>query len=175
MKLGDERVKKLLSILMSLCALFLLMACAKNEESIRIETERQETGDQTSNTILESGEIGMRQISVKWNDKHVIYELNDSPISTSLMEQLPLTVEIENYSTNEKIFYPPEKLDTRDSPLAKGGIGTLAYYEPWGDVVFFYGDYRENSSLFELGKVVSGEEMICEMSGTLTIDFVQES
>ena len=91
------------------------------------------------------------------------------------MEQLPLTVEIENYSTNEKIFYPPEKLDTRDSPLAKGGIGTLAYYEPWGDVVFFYGDYRENSSLFELGKVVSGEEMICEMSGTLTIDFVQES
>ena len=119
-------MKKLLSIFMSLCALFLLTACAKNEESTRIETERQETGDQT-------------------------------------------------YSTNEKIFYPPEKLDTRDSPLAKGGIGTLAYYEPWGDMVFFYGDYRENSSLFELGKVVSGEEMICEMSGTLTIDFVQES
>lgn len=69
MKLGDERVKKLLSILMSLCALFLLMACAINEESIRIETERQETGDQTSNTILESGEISMRQIAVKWDDK----------------------------------------------------------------------------------------------------------
>lgn len=168
-------MKKLLSIFMSLCALFLLTACAKNEESIQIETGIQETGDQTSNTILESEEISMRQISVKWNDKHVIYELNDSPISTSLMEQLPLTVEIENYSTNEKIFYPPEKLNTRDSPLAKGGIGTLAYYEPWGDVVFFYGDFRENSNLFELGKVVSGEEMICEMTGTMTIDFVQES
>ena len=168
-------MKKLLSIFMSLCALFLLTACAKNEESIQIETAIQETRDQTSNTILESEEISMRQISVKWNDKHVIYELNESPISTSLMEQLPLTVEIENYSTNEKIFYPPEKLDTRDSPLAKGGIGTLAYYEPWGDVVFFNGDFRENSNLFELGKVVSGEEMICEMSGTLTIDFVQES
>ena len=168
-------MKKLLSIFMSLCALFLLTACAKNEESIQIETAIQETRDQTSNTILESEEISMRQISVKWNDKHVIYELNESPISTSLMEQLPLTVEIENYSTNEKIFYPPEKLDTRDSPLAKGGIGTLAYYEPWGDVVFFYGDFRENSNLFELGKVVSGEEMICEMTGTMTIDFVQES
>lgn len=168
-------MKKLLSIFMSLCALFLLTSCAKNEESIQIETAIQETRDQTSNTILESEEISMRQISVKWNDKHVIYELNESPISTSLMEQLPLTVEIENYSTNEKIFYPPEKLDTRDSPLAKGGIGTLAYYEPWGDVVFFYGDFRENSSLFELGKVASGEEMICEMTGTMTIDFVQES
>ena len=42
---------------------------------------------------LESGEISMRQIAVKWDDKQVIYELNDSSISTSLMEQLPLTVE----------------------------------------------------------------------------------
>lgn len=154
-------MKKFLSILLSLCTLFLLVGCSK--ESI-------ETNTAPSDTNLESEEMTMTQIAVNWQDKQVVYELNDCPISNSLWEQLPLTVEIENYSTNEKIFYPPETLDTTDAPLAKGGTGTLAYYEPWGDVVFFYGDYRENSSLFELGKVISGEEWIPEMSGTITIE-----
>ena len=77
------------------------------------------------------------------------------------------------YSTNEKIFYPDEALDTSGSPLAQAGAGTLAYYEPWGDVVFFYGDYNENPSLFELGQVVSGGELVREMFGTITIAVVE--
>ena len=39
-----------------------------------------------------------------------------------------------------------------------------------GDVVFFYGDYNENPALFELGQVVSGAELISEMSGTITVE-----
>ena len=81
-----------------------------------------------------------------------------------------LTIEVEDYSNNEKIFYPEEELDTSDSPLAQDGAGTLAYYEPWGDVVFFYGDYSENPGLFELGQVVSGGDLISQMSGTITIE-----
>ena len=83
--------------------------------------------------------------------------------------QLPLTIEVEDYSTNEKIFYPPQELDTSDTPAAAGGAGTLAYYAPWGDVVMFYGDYNENPSLFELGQIVSGEELVARMSCTITI------
>ena len=73
----------------------------------------------------------------------------------------------------KKSFYPPQELDTSNSPLAQAGAGTLAYYEPWGDVVFFYGDYNENSSLFELGQVVSGGEVVSEMSGTITIEALE--
>ena len=51
-----------------------------------------------------------------------------------------LTIEVEDYSTNEKIFYPPQALDTTDAPLAEGGAGVLAYYAPWGDVVMFCKD-----------------------------------
>ncbi len=79
---------------------------------------------------------------------------------------------MEDYSTNEKIFYPDEALDTSNSPLAQAGAGTLAYCEPWGDVVFFYGDYNENPSLYELGQVVSGGELVSEMFGTITIEAV---
>ena len=33
-----------------------------------------------------------------------------------------------SFSTNEKVFYPPQELDTANTPLAEGGAGTLAYY-----------------------------------------------
>lgn len=114
-----------------------------------------------------------RRISVRFGENTVVYELNDGTAANSLYEMLPLTTQVEDYSTNEKIFYPDEALDTGDSPLAQAGAGTLAYYEPWGDVVFFYGDYNENPGLFELGQVVSGGELIVQMSGTITIEAME--
>ena len=112
-----------------------------------------------------------RQISVRSGDAEVIYRLNDGNAADSLYEMLPLTVEVEDYSTNEKIFYPPEELACVETPLAMSDTegGTLAYYEPWGNVVMFYDGYNENSSLYELGHVVSGMENIGRMSGTITI------
>lgn len=126
-----------------------------------------------SETETDSQAAEQRQISVQFGENTVVYELNDGTAADSLCEQLPLTIEVEDYSTNEKIFYPPQALDTSDSPTAQAGAGTLAYYEPWGDVVFFYGDYNENPSLFELGQIVSGGELVSEMSGTITIEALE--
>ena len=114
-----------------------------------------------------------RQIQVQWGEETVLYELNDSAAAAALYSQLPLTVEIEDYSTNEKIFYPPQQLDTTGAPLAEGGAGTLAYYAPWGDVVLFYDSYSANPSLYELGQVVSGGELVGELSGTVVIQPVE--
>lgn len=114
-----------------------------------------------------------RQLQVTFDGGTVVYQLNDSPAADSLLSQLPLTMEIEDYSTNEKIFYPPETLDTADTPTAQGGAGTLAYYAPWGDVVLFYGDYNQNPALYELGQVVSGGELVRQMTGTVTVEAVQ--
>lgn len=114
------------------------------------------------------------RLAVRCGDIEVIYELNDSPAAVSLAAQLPLTLEVEDYSTNEKIFYPPQELDTSDTPAAEGGAGTLAYYAPWGDVVMFYGDYSANSSLYELGQAVSGADLVSQMSGSITVAPVEE-
>ena len=73
-----------------------------------------------------------RQIQVQFDGGTVVYQLNDSAAADALLAQLPLTVEVEDYGTNEKIFYPPQALDTADAPPAEGGAGTLAYYAPWG-------------------------------------------
>ena len=55
-----------------------------------------------------------------------IVELNDSTAADFLYEQLPITTEVENYSTNEKIFYPSRELDTSDSPVAEGGAEQIS-------------------------------------------------
>lgn len=136
---------------------------SENEGEAMESTENKE-----ENTADSAGAV--RRISVQFGENTVIYELNDSSAADSLYEQLPITTEVEDFSTNEKIFYPSRELDISDTPTAEGGAGTLAYYAPWGDVVMFYDDYSVNASLFELGQAVSGVEQIGEMSGTIVID-----
>ena len=138
------------------------------EEASSSQQEIQKWAGEIAGESEEGTEL--QRISVQFGENTVVYELNDSPAAASLCEQLPITVEVEDYSTNEKIFYPEQGLDTTDTPTAEGGAGTLAYYSPWGDVVMFYNDYDANPSLFELGQAVSGTELIGEMTGTIVID-----
>lgn len=110
-----------------------------------------------------------RTIEVRSGETAVTYALEDNAAADALLAQLPLTIEIEDYSTNEKIFYPPQALETAGAPAASGGAGVLAYYAPWGDVVLFYDGFSENASLFALGRAVSGAESIRDLTGTVTV------
>jgi hypothetical protein len=110
------------------------------------------------------------QIRVKANGNTTVFELNNSPAARGLYAQLALSITVENYSNNEKIFYPPKKLNTTDTPLADAQVGTLAYYAPWGDVVMFYGSFGSAAGLYELGHAISGSEYIQGMSSTIRIE-----
>ncbi|HIQ99131.1 MAG TPA: hypothetical protein IAB23_05580 [Candidatus Scybalocola faecavium] len=138
-------------------------------EGLGYAVENPEENEEAASEETEKTNTMAQQITIQFGEHTVVYELNDSEAAQDLYDQLPLTVEVEDFSTNEKIFYPPNSLDTADVPLASNGSGTLAYYEPWGDVVMFYGDYSQNPSLYELGHVVSGGELVSEMAGTITI------
>lgn len=115
------------------------------------------------------------KICISTDTQSIIFELNGSLAAKSLYDQLPLTLSVENYGTNEKIFYPPEELDISDAPLAKGPAGILTYYAPWGDVAIFYGECAGASGLYELGKAVSGAEQISELTGSIRIEKVAEN
>ena len=128
---------------------------------------------ETTSSETEENDMESTQIAVTCGDLQVVYALNDSPAAQSLLSQLPLTVAVEDFSTNEKVFYPPQELDTANTPLAEGGAGTLAYYAPWGDVVLFYDSFSANGSLYGLGEAVSGAENIGQMSGAITVETVE--
>lgn len=122
-------------------------------------------------SCMAAGEDFMeRRILVTGNTGRVIFELNDSDAAESLWKQLPLEAEVSNFSNNEKIFYPDDSLNTANTPIAEGGAGTLAYYKPWGNVVMFYGPFSSNRSLYGLGEVVDGKELIPTLSGMLRIE-----
>lgn len=116
-------------------------------------------------------EAGLMQISVSDGNNTIIYELNDSTAASNLYRQLPLTTEVENFSSNEKIFYPSSDLNTDDTELAtKGGRGVLAYYAPWADVVMFYDTFSSANGLYELGRAIEGSNQIENLSGNITIE-----
>jgi hypothetical protein len=118
-----------------------------------------------------SEEEAVMRMTVNANGNTIVFELNDSQAAKDLHEQLPLSIDVENYSSNEKIFYPPKKLKTGNTPLVKSAkTGTLAYYAPWGDVVMFYGSFGSASGLYELGRAVQGGEYIKKLSGAIQID-----
>lgn len=109
------------------------------------------------------------KISVNSNSTTIIFELNDSRASKELLSQLPLSIKVEDYASNEKIFYPLKKLSTSNMPLANAKKGTLAYYEPWGNVVMFYKDFGSASGLYELGGCIDGCNLIDDLNGLINI------
>lgn len=144
----------------------LLGGCSAGERG----TGAAETDAPTGSAEEEETVTSARTMTVTCGDAVVTYELNDSPAADALLGQLPLTLEVDDFSDNEKVFYPPEELDVTDAPPAESGeAGTLAYYAPWGDVVMFYGSFSPNDALYELGWAVDGEERISELSGTIEV------
>lgn len=103
----------------------------------------------------------------------ITYELNETSAAKSLFEMLPLVVTVENYSNNEKIFYPPTAVSYgADCIEGDCPAGTLALFSPWGNVVMFYGPASRYSGLFILGKAVNGADKISSLSGTIRIETV---
>lgn len=146
----------------------LVMGCIEHEDQRNTSNQSEDEHDRARQGGEETGMI----ISIQANGETTIFELNDGNAAKELYEQLPLTVDVEDYSNNEKIFYPPQKLDTTNTPLANARFGKLAYYAPWGDVVMFYDSFGSVGGLYELGYVISGGEHIKNMSGTIQINKV---
>lgn len=111
-------------------------------------------------------------IKVRSKDTEVLYCLNRSSAAQSLYHQLPLRLKIEDYSHDEKIFYP-KKLSIGNTAKANARKGTLAYYEPWGNVVLFYKDFGMAAGLYELGIVREGEREIESLRGMVSIEVVK--
>ena len=77
-----------------------------------------------------SGETTAMFLRVIANGNTTVFKLNSSPAARDLYAQLPLRIAVEDYGSNEKIFYPPKKLDISNAPRTNSLTGTLAYSAP---------------------------------------------
>lgn len=109
------------------------------------------------------------KVKVSSESVEVVFELNDSSASKSFYEQLPLTVSVENYSTNEKIFNLTQKLDVSNVWEGSCPTGSIAYFSPWNNIAMYYGDAPEYKGLYPMGTAVNSAEKIEDLTGSITI------
>lgn len=130
--------------------------------------QEEEAGQPETDMETESIEEEVMKIKVTKEDYVIVFTLNDTSAAISLYEQLPLIVNVENYSNNEKIFYA-DKLDCTNVIEGDCPVGTLAYFSPWGNVVMYYGPASQYPGLYILGEAVEGAENISNLTGEITI------
>lgn len=67
--------------------------------------------------------------------------LNDSPAARDFAGLLPLTLELKDFHSMERVADLPRKLDASGAPApAAAKAGDIAYYAPWGNLALFHQD-----------------------------------
>lgn len=130
--------------------------------------------DMTITTGRIADEALPKRIKVTDGNHNVTFELNETSAAQSLYNMLPTTREVQDYSTNEKIFYP-ETAISYSSDCIEGACpaGTLALFSPWGNVVMYYGAASQYPGLYILGSAVEGADHISELTGNITVSKVE--
>ena len=111
-----------------------------------------------------------RTIRVVMDSGEILVELDDHLAAQALYDLLPLELSFEDYNGTEKIAYLEDELATEGSPDAcDPEVGNLCYYIPWGNLCFFYRDFRHSQSLMPLGTVISGAELLEQLDAEPTV------
>ncbi len=130
-------------------------------------SDKKQNETQTNETSNEA------KIKISTDNGDIIVQLEDNSATKDLLGRLPLMLQFENYNDTEKIAYLDTQLDTSDAPdKCTPKSGDLAYYAPWGNLAFFYQDFRESPELVPLGKIIEGKEYLdnIEQSNSITIE-----
>jgi hypothetical protein len=114
-------------------------------------------------------EASTMKIRLTFGGKAVEATLLDNATARDLLSLLPMTMALEDYSSTEKIGYPPRKLSTAGAPAGVDpSVGDIAYYAPWGNLAIFYKDFGYSRGLIVLGRIESGIEAL-NVPGSLKV------
>lgn len=101
----------------------------------------------------------MFKLQIYINDNMLSATLKDTAASRDFIAQLPLTLELKDYASTEKVADLPEKLSTQGAPEGyEPSVGDITYYAPWGNLAVFYRDFGYSRGLVNLGRITEGVE-----------------
>ena len=97
------------------------------------------------------------RIKLTVNSEEIYVNLENNKSVQDFISMLPLTLNVEDYNSTEKIATLPRKLTTEGSPDGyTPQVGDFAYYAPWGNLSMFYNNFRYSDSLIKLGTFEEG-------------------
>ena len=160
-------IKKLIKVLLVI-SILLINGCQTSAN--QYDSSDLNNGVQESN-IKESKETkSITTIKLQFDDKEIIVELSDNSASKVLVSRLPLDVQFEDFNSTEKIATLPSELSTEGLPSGyTPKVGDFSYYAPWGNLSIFYEDFRYSNSLYKLGKIESGTEILGNVNGNFEV------
>ena len=95
-----------------------------------------------------------QRMRVSFDDQQVTYQLFDNPTVRDLVSMLPAELEIQDFSTNEKIVHLPRRLDEGGfEAFSDETPGDLCYFLGWGNLALFHDDYTFRDDLIRLGHI----------------------
>lgn len=94
------------------------------------------------------------KLKITFGNTTLTATLYDNPTTRDWLSQLPVATELEDYASNEKIYYPERKLSKEGAPSGyEPKKGDITYYAPWGDIAIFYKDFSYSGGLISLGSI----------------------
>lgn len=94
------------------------------------------------------------RLRCRFADQDFTYALIDHPTTRDLISMLPLTLSIEDFSTNEKLAHLPRRLDEGGlADFTDEAPGDLCYFRGWGNLAFFHKAYTYRGDLIRLGRI----------------------
>lgn len=120
------------------------------------------------------GSIAMAQdVIMTINDTKYVVTVDENTAAGKLfLEVLPLSLNFENFGSNERIAYLPHKLDMNsyEEPISvkRGG---MTYYVPWGNLAVFRKSFSCSADLAPLGAMSEEAISALEKSGSTDVSF----
>lgn len=100
-------------------------------------------------------------IRITVNGRVLTATLVDGAAARDFLALLPLTLDLEDYASTEKIAQLPSKLSTDGEPKGMTpSIGDITYYAPWGNLAIFYRNFGHANGLVKLGHITGDIEVL---------------
>ena len=94
------------------------------------------------------------KIKITIDNKVFNATLNDSDAAHDFAALFPLTLNLTDYASTEKVSDLNERLSTSGSPSGcSAKVGDITYYSPWGNLAIFYRSFGYAGGLIKLGEI----------------------
>ena len=115
--------------------------------------------------VAASGTAAGDVVKMTFAGHEIVIDLLDNPMAQAFLNRLPMTLTFEDFNGNEKISYLQQKLSTAGGINAEETKGDFCYYAPWGNLAVFYQGIGYSESLYILGTIRSGKELLARQKG----------
>lgn len=164
-------MKKRYILLVLVCGLFLTISACGKQENADTEANREETQEQEVEDTVQSNTDQMT-IEVNGQQFHVILYENET--TETLLDRLPMTLNMDEMNGNEKYYFMDESLPTAAESMGTIQNGDVMLYGS-DCLVLFFQTFDTSYSYTRIGHIEDAERFSDALTnGTVEVTFSAE-